>query len=67
MGLIWRFSGPFQCCDSVISSEIRAHVDMVGHSMGSLVVFVGLRGTKEELGIKATNYWIYPQNDLDDM
>lgn len=47
--------------------EICAHVDMVGHSMGSLVVFVGLRGTKEELGIKATNYWIYPQNDLDDI
>ncbi|XP_066485196.1 all-trans-retinol 13,14-reductase [Tiliqua scincoides] len=47
--------------------EIQAHVDLVGHSMGSFLVFVGLRGTKEELGLKATNHWIYPHNDLDDI
>ncbi|XP_062993766.1 all-trans-retinol 13,14-reductase-like [Elgaria multicarinata webbii] len=45
--------------------EIQSRLDMVRHGTGSFLVFVGLRGTKEELGIKSTNYWIYPNNDLD--
>lgn len=40
---------------------------MAQHGMGSFLVFVGFRGTKEELGIKSTNYWIYTHNDLDTM
>ncbi|XP_042332324.1 all-trans-retinol 13,14-reductase-like [Sceloporus undulatus] len=45
--------------------EIQSQIDMVQHSMGSFIVFVGLRGTKEELGLKSSNYWLYPSNDLD--
>ncbi|NXL83969.1 RETST reductase, partial [Alectura lathami] len=40
---------------------------MVRHSMGSFLVFVGLRGSAAELGLPATNFWIYPHNDLDTM
>nr|XP_060636797.1 all-trans-retinol 13,14-reductase-like [Anolis sagrei ordinatus] len=47
--------------------EIKSQTEMVQHSMGSFIVFVGLRGTKEELGLKSSNYWIYPSNDLDTM
>ncbi|XP_061445880.1 all-trans-retinol 13,14-reductase-like isoform X3 [Rhineura floridana] len=47
--------------------EIQSLLDMVQHSMGSFLVFVGLRRTKEELGIKSNNYWIYLHNDLDAM
>ncbi|KAJ7313710.1 hypothetical protein JRQ81_005342 [Phrynocephalus forsythii] len=45
--------------------EIQSQLGLVQHSMGSFIVFVGLRGTKEELGISSSNYWIYQHNDLD--
>jgi all-trans-retinol 13,14-reductase len=34
-------------------------------SIGHLGVYIGLKGTAEELGLPATNYWIYPSNDYD--
>ncbi|NXV18271.1 RETST reductase, partial [Cepphus grylle] len=40
---------------------------MVRHGMGSFLVFVGLRGSAAELALPATNFWIYPHNDLDGM
>ncbi|XP_053115249.1 all-trans-retinol 13,14-reductase-like [Hemicordylus capensis] len=45
--------------------EIQSQLDKIQHSMGSFLVFVGLQGTKEELGIESTNYWVYLDNDLD--
>ncbi|XP_041634348.1 all-trans-retinol 13,14-reductase-like [Cheilinus undulatus] len=45
--------------------EIRSLLGMVRHGMGSFLVFVGLDGTKEELGIVSTNFWMYKDNDLD--
>uniref|UniRef100_A0A6J0TN24 L-amino-acid oxidase n=1 Tax=Pogona vitticeps TaxID=103695 RepID=A0A6J0TN24_9SAUR len=47
--------------------EIQSLLNLVQHSMGCLLVFVGLRGTKEELGLKSSSYWIYKHNDLDSM
>ncbi|XP_029912971.1 all-trans-retinol 13,14-reductase-like [Myripristis murdjan] len=46
-------------------SEIQSLLGMVRHGMGSFLVFVGLDGTKEELGIVSTNFWMYKDNDLD--
>ena len=34
-------------------------------SIGHLGVYVGLKGTAQELGLPKTNYWIYPGNDYD--
>jgi all-trans-retinol 13,14-reductase len=34
-------------------------------SIGHLGVYVGLRGTADELGLPRTNFWIYPSNDYD--
>lgn len=34
---------------------------------GGLSVFLGLTGTKEELGLKADNYWIFTENNLDEL
>ncbi|MBN3305468.1 RETST reductase, partial [Amia calva] len=45
--------------------EIQSHLGMVQHGMGSFLVFVGLDGTKEDLGIVSTNFWMYKHNDLD--
>ncbi|KAM9843165.1 all-trans-retinol 13,14-reductase-like [Aulostomus maculatus] len=48
-------------------SEIQSLLGMVRHGMGSFLVFVGLDGTKEELGIVSTNFWMYKDNDLDSL
>lgn len=37
----------------------------VEHGVGLLSVFVGLEGTKEELGLKASNIWAFQNADLD--
>lgn len=46
-------------------AEIQSLLGMVRHGMGSFLVFVGLDGTKEELGIVSTNFWMYKDCDLD--
>lgn len=40
---------------------------MMKHGEGGLSIFVGLNGTKEELGLKADNYWIFPENNFDEL
>uniref|UniRef100_A0A3Q4GWQ9 Amine oxidase domain-containing protein n=1 Tax=Neolamprologus brichardi TaxID=32507 RepID=A0A3Q4GWQ9_NEOBR len=47
--------------------EIQSLLSMVHHGMGSFLVFVGLDGTKEELGIVSNNFWMYKDNDLDSL
>lgn len=48
-------------------AEIQSLLGMVRHGMGSFLVFVGLDGSKEELGIVSTNFWMYKDNDLDSL
>ncbi|XP_041827381.1 inactive all-trans-retinol 13,14-reductase-like [Melanotaenia boesemani] len=45
--------------------EVQSLLGMVRHGMGSFLAFVGLNGTKEELDIVSTNFWMYKDNDLD--
>lgn len=45
--------------------EVKSLLNMVRHGMGSFLVFVGLDGSKEDLGIVSTNFWMYKDNDLD--
>ncbi|CAL1588694.1 unnamed protein product [Knipowitschia caucasica] len=47
--------------------EIESLLGMVRHGMGSFLTFVGLDGTKEELGIVSTNFWMYKDNNLDEL
>ncbi|XP_003964437.1 all-trans-retinol 13,14-reductase-like [Takifugu rubripes] len=47
--------------------EVQSLLGMVRHGMGSFLVFVGLDGSKEELGIVSTNFWMYKGNDLDSL
>ncbi|XP_006031222.1 all-trans-retinol 13,14-reductase isoform X1 [Alligator sinensis] len=44
---------------------IQASLCMVEHGLGGLTVFIGIVGSKEELGLEATNYYIYPENNLE--
>lgn len=54
-------------CVMFVYAEIQSLLDMVRHGMGSFLVFVGLDGSKEELGIVSTNFWMYKDNDLDSL
>ncbi|NXG14407.1 RETST reductase, partial [Grallaria varia] len=45
--------------------EIQSQLQLVTHGEGCLTVFVGLNGSREELGLEPTNYFIYPGSDLD--
>ena len=36
----------------------------VRHGLGSMSVYAGLKGTKEELGLKASNVWAFTDTDL---
>ncbi|XP_076851829.1 all-trans-retinol 13,14-reductase [Brachyhypopomus gauderio] len=47
--------------------EIQKQLGMLRHGAGGLSVFLGLSGTKEELGLKAENYWIFSENELDNL
>ena len=37
----------------------------VRHGFGAMSVYVGLKGTKEDFGLKASNVWAFTDNDLD--
>lgn len=47
--------------------DIQKQLSMMKHGEGGLSVFVGLNGTKEELGLKADNYWIFTENNFDEL
>ncbi|NXW38162.1 RETST reductase, partial [Phaetusa simplex] len=46
---------------------IQSQLRIAAHGEGGFTVFVGLNGSREELGLEATNYFMYPGNDLDEI
>uniref|UniRef100_A0AAQ4RS67 Amine oxidase domain-containing protein n=1 Tax=Gasterosteus aculeatus aculeatus TaxID=481459 RepID=A0AAQ4RS67_GASAC len=58
-------AGIFNTFQKFLPQPIQSLLGLVRHGMGSFLVFVGLDGTKEELGIVSTNFWMYKDNDLD--
>ena len=51
--------------DVAIKSGYRRRLTSVTPSMAHLGVYIGLKGTAEELGLPKTNFWIYPGNNYD--
>jgi all-trans-retinol 13,14-reductase len=49
----------------VEKSGYREAMHSVSPSFGHLGVYIGIKGTAEELGLPRTNFWIYPGNDYD--
>ncbi|XP_063072469.1 all-trans-retinol 13,14-reductase-like [Engraulis encrasicolus] len=66
-------AGIFNTFQKFLPSDVQAKpemgklLSMVQHGMGSFLVFVGLEGTQEELGIVPTSFWMYKDNDLDQL
>ncbi|NWJ06552.1 RETST reductase, partial [Crypturellus undulatus] len=66
-------AGIFNTYERLLPAEARAlpgiqeQLRLVKPGEGGFSVFVGLNGTKEELGLESTNYFIYKGNDLDQL
>ncbi|XP_078280635.1 all-trans-retinol 13,14-reductase-like [Rhinoraja longicauda] len=54
-------------CEVQSKPAIQAQLSSVQHGLGGFSVFVGLDGSKEELGLKAANYWFIKENNIDDI
>ncbi|KAM9296263.1 all-trans-retinol 13,14-reductase-like [Gastrophryne carolinensis] len=63
-------AGLFNTYERLLPPEIKENPDVASllsalqYGMGCFLVFVGLQGTTEELGVKSSNLWIYPESDL---
>ncbi|XP_013887868.1 putative all-trans-retinol 13,14-reductase [Austrofundulus limnaeus] len=63
--------GIFTTFQKLLPPEIRAKPDVqkrlssMKHGRGSFLVFCGLDGTEEELGLVSTNFWLFKDNDMD--
>ncbi|MEL7186586.1 MAG: NAD(P)/FAD-dependent oxidoreductase [Pseudomonadota bacterium] len=51
--------------DLVKSLGYEARLKNVEPSYAHLGIYIGCKGTAEELGLPKTNFWIYPSNDYD--
>lgn len=49
------------------ATEIQKQLSLMKNGEGGLSIFLGLSGTKEELGLKADNYWIFTENNFDEL
>ncbi|XP_036445256.1 all-trans-retinol 13,14-reductase-like [Colossoma macropomum] len=65
-------AGIFNTYQHLLPKEVQAmpaiqkQLSFVKHGEGGLSVFLGLEGTKEELGLEAKNYWVFTENNLDE-
>ncbi|KAK2513920.1 Retsat [Columba livia] len=66
-------AGIFNTYERLLPAEARAlpgiqsQLRLATHGEGGFSVFVGLNGSREELGLEATNYYLYLGNDLDEI
>ncbi|XP_057717119.1 all-trans-retinol 13,14-reductase-like [Corythoichthys intestinalis] len=66
-------AGIFNTYQQLLPKELQAmpaiqrQLSMMKHGEGGLSIFVGLNGTKEELGLKADNYWIFSENNFNEL
>ncbi|XP_064170345.1 all-trans-retinol 13,14-reductase-like isoform X1 [Anguilla rostrata] len=65
-------AGFFNTYQQLLPKELQAlpavqtQLSMMKNGLGGLSMFLGLNGTKEELDLKADNYWIFSENNLDE-
>eukprot|EP00854_Cymbomonas_tetramitiformis_P004712 gene4712-5765_t len=52
--------------ESVPRSVIEK-IERIGHSCSFIYLFVGMKGTAEELGLRSSNIWRWPERDYDAM
>nr|XP_029481133.1 all-trans-retinol 13,14-reductase-like [Oncorhynchus nerka] len=66
-------AGIFNTYQKLLPKELQAmpaiqkQLGMMKNGAGGLSIFLGLTGTKEDLGLKADNYWIFTEHNLDEL
>nr|XP_046187969.1 all-trans-retinol 13,14-reductase-like [Oncorhynchus gorbuscha] len=66
-------AGIFNTYQKLLPKELQAmpaiqkQLGMMKNGEGGLSIFLGLTGTKEDLGLKADNYWIFTEHNLDEL
>ncbi|KAM6957575.1 all-trans-retinol 13,14-reductase [Aplochiton taeniatus] len=66
-------AGIFNTYQTLLPKELQAmpaiqnQLGMMKNGEGGLSIFLGLNGTKEDLGLEADNYWIFRENNLDEL
>lgn len=66
-------AGIYNTYEQLLPQEVRtlpafqSQLSKLRHGIGSLCVFIGVNGSKKELGLKAANYWLFPDNNLDEL
>jgi all-trans-retinol 13,14-reductase len=45
----------------------RTKIEKIGHSCSMVYLFVGMEGTVENLGLRSSNIWVWPNRDYDKM
>ncbi|XP_074973526.1 all-trans-retinol 13,14-reductase isoform X1 [Phalacrocorax aristotelis] len=66
-------AGVFNTYERLLPAEaqalpaIQSQLHMVTHSEAAFTVFVGLNGSREELGLEPTNYFMYAEDNLDEI
>ncbi|XP_068610687.1 inactive all-trans-retinol 13,14-reductase [Brachionichthys hirsutus] len=48
-----------------VQADVQERLSMMKHGRGSLLVFSGFDGSEEELGLTATNFWLFKNHDMD--
>nr|XP_028564029.1 all-trans-retinol 13,14-reductase-like isoform X1 [Podarcis muralis] len=63
-------AGIFNTYEQLLPKELRAlpgvqnQLSMMNHGIAGISLFIGLKGSKEELGFEAKNYYIYRHSDF---
>lgn len=73
--LVISDAGVFNTFQKLLPPEIASKTSIfplikrkkVKSGVGAMSLFVGLRGTTEELGLKANNIWAFTSNDIDNI
>ncbi|CAL8274400.1 unnamed protein product [Lota lota] len=66
-------AGIFNTYQKLLPKELQAmpaikeQLGMMKNGEGGLSIFLGLNGTKEELGLTAQNYWVFAENNYDEL
>jgi all-trans-retinol 13,14-reductase len=48
--------------ETVVKHQLNNHLEKVNPSVAHACLYIGLKGTPEELELPKTNYWIYPED-----
>ena len=69
LSLPWQGAGIWlellQLTPHWLSADVKTQLAMVRPGLGMLSIFICLKGTKKDLKLQSTNYYVYFDTDMD--